>query len=158
MNGFVAARSIVSSIPSQLRPVQEMVNLSAVSVTGSRRTEPEVPAARICASSGAMRKTRSAPLVLRRSRIYDTNKVKAEELSTYEELTDPKWKKRILIRSSNNIYNQSLVASLIHNDGPEGAQAWCNGIVANMARPPKGGDIDQINALVDEHTGTTMPG
>jgi iron(III) transport system substrate-binding protein len=80
--------------------------------------------------------------------VYDSNKVKAEELSTYEELADPQWKKRILIRSSNNIYNQSLVASLIHNDGPEGAQAWCNGIVANMARPPKGGDIDQINALV----------
>jgi iron(III) transport system substrate-binding protein len=74
--------------------------------------------------------------------------VKAEELSTYEELAKPNWKNRILIRSSNNIYNQSLVASLIHNDGPEGAQAWCNGIVANMARPPKGGDIDQINALV----------
>jgi iron(III) transport system substrate-binding protein len=80
--------------------------------------------------------------------VYDTNKVKAEELSTYEDLADPKWKKRILIRSSNNIYNQSLVASLIHNDGADAAQAWCNGIVANMARPPKGGDIDQINALV----------
>ena len=80
--------------------------------------------------------------------VYDTAKVKAEELSTYEDLADEKWKKRILIRSSNNIYNQSLVASIIHNDGPEAAQAWCNGIVANMARRPKGGDIDQINALV----------
>jgi iron(III) transport system substrate-binding protein len=80
--------------------------------------------------------------------VYDASKVKAEELSTYEDLADPKWKKRILIRSSNNIYNQSLVASLIHNDGADAAQAWCNGIVANMARPPKGGDIDQINALV----------
>ena len=80
--------------------------------------------------------------------VYDETKVKPDELSTYEELADPKWKKRVLIRSSNNIYNQSLVASIIHNDGPDKAQAWCNGIVANMARPPKGGDIDQINALV----------
>jgi iron(III) transport system substrate-binding protein len=80
--------------------------------------------------------------------VYDTAKVKAEELSTYEDLATEKWKKRILIRSSSNIYNQSLVASMIHNDGAEAAQAWSNGIVANMARPPKGGDIDQINALV----------
>ena len=80
--------------------------------------------------------------------VYDTNKVKAEELSTYEDLASEKWKKRILIRSSSNIYNQSLVASMIHNDGEEKAQAWCNGIVANMARPPKGGDTDQINALI----------
>jgi len=80
--------------------------------------------------------------------VYDEAKVKADDLSTYEELAEAKWKKRVLIRSSNNIYNQSLVASIIHNDGPEAAQAWCNGIVANMARTPKGGDIDQINALV----------
>ena len=80
--------------------------------------------------------------------VYDENKVKADELSTYEQLAEEKWRKRILIRSSNNIYNQSLVASIIHNDGAEPAQTWCNAIVANMARTPKGGDIDQINALV----------
>lgn len=80
--------------------------------------------------------------------VYDTTKVKAEDLSTYEDLAGDKWKQRVLIRSSNNIYNQSLVASMIHNDGEEKAQAWCNGIVANMARAPKGGDIDQIKALV----------
>ncbi|HJR21954.1 MAG TPA: Fe(3+) ABC transporter substrate-binding protein [Dongiaceae bacterium] len=80
--------------------------------------------------------------------VYDTTKVKAEELSTYEDLASEKWKKRILIRSSSNIYNQSLVASMIHNDGEEKAQAWCNGIVANMARDPEGGDTDQIKALI----------
>jgi iron(III) transport system substrate-binding protein len=80
--------------------------------------------------------------------VYDTSKVKAEDLSTYEDLATDKWKGRILIRSSGNIYNQSLVASMIHNDGVEKAQAWCNGIVANMARAPKGGDTDQINALI----------
>jgi iron(III) transport system substrate-binding protein len=80
--------------------------------------------------------------------VYDTSKVKAEDLSTYEDLATDKWKGRVLIRSSGNIYNQSLVASMIHNDGVEKAQAWCNGIVANMARAPKGGDTDQINALI----------
>lgn len=80
--------------------------------------------------------------------VYDAAKVTEEELSTYEDLASEKWKKRILIRSSNNIYNQSLVASMIHNDGAEAAEAWCKGIVANMARPPKGGDTDQINALI----------
>jgi iron(III) transport system substrate-binding protein len=80
--------------------------------------------------------------------VYDTTKVKTEELSTYEDLADPKWKGRVLIRSSGNIYNQSLVASIIHNDGAEKAEAWCKGIVANMARAPKGGDTDQINALI----------
>lgn len=80
--------------------------------------------------------------------VYDTSKVKADELSTYEDLASEKWRARILIRSSGNIYNQSLVASLIHNLGAEKAEEWCKGIVANMARPPKGGDIDQINALV----------
>ncbi|MGH7863709.1 MAG: Fe(3+) ABC transporter substrate-binding protein [Candidatus Binataceae bacterium] len=80
--------------------------------------------------------------------VYDTTKVKAAELSTYEQLANETWKGRILIRSSNSIYNQSLVASIIHNDGTEAAEVWCKGIVANMARPPKGGDIDQINALI----------
>jgi iron(III) transport system substrate-binding protein len=80
--------------------------------------------------------------------VYDTTKVKTAELSTYEELASDKWKGRILIRSSGNIYNQSLVASLIHNIGAEKTEAWCKGIVANMARAPKGGDTDQINALI----------
>jgi len=80
--------------------------------------------------------------------VYDTTKVKEHELSTCQALADEKWKKRILIRSSGNIYNQSPVASMIHNDGAEAAEAWCKGIVANMAREPKGGDTDQINALV----------
>lgn len=80
--------------------------------------------------------------------VYDTTKVKEDELSTYEDLANETWRKRILIRSSSNIYNQSLVASLIHNDGAEATQKWCEGIVANMARSPKGGDIDQINAVV----------
>jgi len=81
-----------------------------------------------------------------RTIMYVKGEVDPDELSTYEDLADPKWKGRICIRSSSNIYNQSLVASMIAAHGPEAAQDWAEGIVANMARPPKGGDRDQIKA------------
>lgn len=77
---------------------------------------------------------------------YKKGKVDSSELSTYADLTSDKWKKRICIRSSGNIYNQSLVASMIANRGEAATQAWANGMVKNMARPPKGGDRDQIKA------------
>ncbi|MCL4111471.1 UNVERIFIED_CONTAM: hypothetical protein GTU68_002255 [Idotea baltica] len=77
---------------------------------------------------------------------YVKSKVKPEELSTYEALADDKWKNRICIRSSSNIYNQSLVASMIANDGADKTKAWADKFVANLARKPKGGDRDQIKA------------
>lgn len=67
---------------------------------------------------------------------------------TYEELADPKWKGRICIRSSGNVYNQSLLASMIEVHGADQARDWAQGIVANMARPPQGGDTDQLRGLV----------
>ncbi|MAU50804.1 MAG: Fe(3+) ABC transporter substrate-binding protein [Roseovarius sp.] len=67
---------------------------------------------------------------------------------TYEELADPAWKGKICIRSSSNIYNQSLMASIIANHGTEVARDWAAGIVANMARPPQGGDTDQLRGIV----------
>lgn len=80
--------------------------------------------------------------------MYHKDRVKPSQLSTYEDLADPKWKGKILIRSSNNSYNQSLTASLIHAHGVEKTEAWAKGIVANMARPPRGGDRDQITAML----------
>lgn len=77
---------------------------------------------------------------------YVKGKVDPSELSTYEDLASAKWKGRICIRSSSNIYNQSLVASMIANDGEQQTEAWARGLVANFARPPKGGDRDQIKA------------
>jgi iron(III) transport system substrate-binding protein len=77
---------------------------------------------------------------------YVKDRVKPEELSTYEALADEKWKGRICIRSSSNIYNQSLVASMIATLGAEATEQWANGFVTNFARPPKGGDRDQIKA------------
>ena len=67
---------------------------------------------------------------------------------TYEALADPEWKGRVCIRSSRNIYNQSLLASLIEVHGAEKARDWAAGIVANMARPPQGGDTDQLRGLI----------
>ena len=77
---------------------------------------------------------------------YVKGKVDPSELSTYEALADEKWKGRICIRSSGNIYNQSLVASMIANSSEETTSAWAEKFVANFARPPKGGDRDQIKA------------
>ena len=78
---------------------------------------------------------------------YNPKKVKASDLSTYEALADGKWKGRICIRSSSNVYNQSLIASLIAANGVEKAQAWATGFVKNFARKPAGGDRDQIRAV-----------
>ncbi len=78
--------------------------------------------------------------------LYVKGKVDPAGLSSYEALAEPEWKGRICIRSSDNIYNQSLVASLIAADGEEATEAWAKGLVANFARPPKGGDRDQIKA------------
>lgn len=67
---------------------------------------------------------------------------------TYEALAEPEWKGQICIRSSSNIYNQSLMASIIENNGEQAAKDWATGIVANMARPPQGGDTDQLRGIV----------
>ncbi len=77
---------------------------------------------------------------------YARDRVSADELSTYEALVEPKWKGRICIRSSGNIYNQSLVASMIEADGVDRTEAWARGLVANFARKPGGGDTDQLRA------------
>lgn len=79
--------------------------------------------------------------------MYSKDRVDPSELSTYEALADPKWKGRICVRSSSNVYNQSLVSSMIIADGPEATETWAKGFVANFARDPDGGDRDQIMAV-----------
>jgi iron(III) transport system substrate-binding protein len=76
--------------------------------------------------------------------VYATGRVDPSEMSTYEDLADPRWRGRILTRSSDNVYNQSLMASVIAAVGVEAAEAWARGLVANFARPPQGADRDQI--------------
>ncbi|MDE8604062.1 Fe(3+) ABC transporter substrate-binding protein [Marinomonas sp. RSW2] len=78
---------------------------------------------------------------------YNPNKVSPKDLSNYEDLASSKWKGRICVRSSANIYNQSLVASMLEADGRENTQTWIKGLVSNLARPPFGGDIDLLKAV-----------
>lgn len=68
------------------------------------------------------------------------------DISSYEELVDEKWRGRVLTRSSTNIYSQSLVGSMIAAHGAERTEEWARGLVANLARDPRGGDTDQILA------------
>jgi iron(III) transport system substrate-binding protein len=79
--------------------------------------------------------------------VYDTTRVRAGELSSYEDLVDPRWRGRVLVRSSGNVYNQSLLASIVATVGEEAASAWAAGVVDNMARQPSGSDTDQAKAV-----------
>jgi iron(III) transport system substrate-binding protein len=85
----------------------------------------------------------------RRARVimYHKERVKPNEISTYEELADPKWRGQLLIRSSRNVYNQSLVGALIRHIGQARTEKWAQGVAQNLARPPQGGDTDQIRAV-----------
>ena len=89
--------------------------------------------------------------IAKRARIiyYSPERVTGAELSgmSYEGLADPKWKGRLVIRKSSNIYNKSLVASLIENNGKKATAEWAKGVVANMARDSKGNDRAQILAV-----------
>ncbi|MGS4946746.1 Fe(3+) ABC transporter substrate-binding protein [Meridianimarinicoccus sp. RP-17] len=67
---------------------------------------------------------------------------------TYEDLADPQYAGQICIRSSTNVYNQSLMSSIIAANGEEAARAWAEGVRANMARDPQGGDTDQLRGIV----------
>ena len=78
---------------------------------------------------------------------YNKAKVTAAELPTYESLADPKWKGRICMRSSTNIYNLSLMGALIDHLGEAKAEQWAQGVKANLARDPKGGDTDQLKSV-----------
>lgn len=78
--------------------------------------------------------------------MYVKDRVDPAELSTYEALVEPRWKHKICVRSSSNIYNQSMVASMIVANGEEATEEWAKGLVANFARSPQGGDRDQISA------------
>lgn len=79
--------------------------------------------------------------------IYNKDEVNSEELSTYENLVNEKWSGEIFVRSSSNIYNQSLLASIIANHGEESALEWAKGVVSNMSREPKGNDRDQMKEV-----------
>lgn len=78
---------------------------------------------------------------------YSVENVDPGEIADFTALADPVWQGRLCVRSSDNVYNQSLLAALIATAGAEAAEAWAAGIVANLARVPQGGDTDQIRAI-----------
>lgn len=88
--------------------------------------------------------------------VYDPLRVKAEDVATYEQLADPKLKGLLCMRSGSHPYNLSLFATVIERLGDEKGQAWLNGLVANMARAPKGGDTDQIRAVASGECGVAL--
>jgi iron(III) transport system substrate-binding protein len=79
--------------------------------------------------------------------MYHRDRVNPADLSSYRELVDPKWQGRILIRSSTNIYNQSLTGALLERWGEAETEAWARGLVGNFARSPEGNDTSQIQAV-----------
>lgn len=87
--------------------------------------------------------------VSQRARVimYDKQRGVPQGLTRYEDLADPKFRGMLCVRSGNHPYNISLGASLLAADGPEATETWARGVVANMARPPQGGDRDQFRAI-----------
>ena len=79
--------------------------------------------------------------------VYAKDRVDPTTLSTYEDLASETWRSKVLVRSSSNLYNQSLLASIIAQHGEETATSWASGVVANFAREPKGNDRDQVKAI-----------
>ncbi len=78
---------------------------------------------------------------------YNKDKVRPGEIQTYEELAEPKWKGRVCMRSSTNVYNLSLLGALIDHLGAQRAEEWAKAVRANLAQEPKGGDTDQLKAV-----------
>ena len=87
--------------------------------------------------------------IAKRARViyYNPSRTNPPSNLSYEDLADPKYKGKVVIRKSNNVYNQSLVASLIANNGKKKTAEWAKGVVNNMARKPKGNDRAQILAV-----------
>lgn len=79
--------------------------------------------------------------------VYNPEKVNENELSTYEDLANKKWDKRIVTRSSSHTYNKHLIAFIISKDGEAKAKEWAKGLASNFARDPKGNDRDQAKAV-----------
>ena len=88
--------------------------------------------------------------------IYDPLRVKAADVATYEQLADPKLKGLVCTRSGSHPYNLSLFATVVERLGDAKGEEWLKGVVANMARAPKGGDTDQIKAVASGECGVAL--
>ena len=88
--------------------------------------------------------------------VYNKIAVKREDVDTYEELAEPKNKGRLCTRSGSHPYNLSLFGAMQEHLGPQATEAWLKGMVANMARTPKGGDTDQIRAVASSECAVAL--
>jgi len=88
--------------------------------------------------------------------VYDKLKVKKADVDTYEELADPKNKGLLCTRSGSHPYNLSLFGAVTEHMGEAKTEQWLKGMVANMARAPKGGDTDQIKGVVSGECGVAI--
>ncbi|HEV2678380.1 MAG TPA: extracellular solute-binding protein [Aliidongia sp.] len=80
---------------------------------------------------------------------YQKDRFQATDVADYEDLADPKFQGQILVRSASSLYSQALVASMIASLGTAPTETWVRGLVANLARPPQGGDTNQLQAMAD---------
>ncbi len=88
--------------------------------------------------------------------VYDPTRVKAEDVASYEQLADPKLKGMLCTRSGSHPYNLSLFSTVIERLGDAKGETWLKGMVANMARSPKGGDTDQIKGVASGECGVAI--
>jgi iron(III) transport system substrate-binding protein len=88
--------------------------------------------------------------------VYDKARIKPEDVDRYEKLADPRLKGQLCMRSGSHPYNLSLFGSMLEHLGPVPTEAWLKGLVANMARPPKGGDTDQIKGVASGECGVAL--
>lgn len=88
--------------------------------------------------------------------VYNKASVKPEDVATYELLADPRNKGKVCTRSGSHPYMLSLIGSLVERNGEKATESWANGMVANMARPPRGGDTDQIKAVASGECGVAL--
>jgi iron(III) transport system substrate-binding protein len=79
--------------------------------------------------------------------VYDKSKISADQLTRYEDLANPTFKGQICVRSASHPYMLSLIGSIIEHQGEAATETWARGVVANLARVPRGGDTDQIKGV-----------
>jgi len=87
---------------------------------------------------------------------YNKDEIAPDAVTTYEDLAAPRWQGRVCIRSSSNVYNQSLLGAMIAADGGAAAEDWAKGVVSNFARNPTGGDTDQIRSVAAGECGLAV--
>lgn len=91
-----------------------------------------------------------------RAIVYDKSSVKPEDVATYESLADPKLKGKVCTRSGSHPYMLSLIGAMIERNGEKATEEWARGVVANFARPPQGGDTDQIRGVASGECGVAI--